>query len=148
MSLSWRVQNIVVMGRVYSKLERSEFSSNFEFDRNMLSGMGARLAHAPWSQVGKVAVLTWSRTKSRGPASLRFYKLIILTFQNWSDLNSVCSDLIRFIFFRVMTVRHCVTNVWPIWYFLYKINTKFHKVWIMSSKSLCKMVPCICTVTS
>ena len=41
MSLSWRVQNIVVIGRVYSKLERSEFSSNFEFDRNMLSGMGA-----------------------------------------------------------------------------------------------------------
>ena len=35
------VQNIVVIGRVYSKLERSEFSSNFEFDRNMLSGTGA-----------------------------------------------------------------------------------------------------------
>ena len=40
-SLSWRVQNIVVIGRVYSKLERSEFSSNFEIDRNMLSGTGA-----------------------------------------------------------------------------------------------------------
>ena len=40
-SLSWRVQNIVVIGRVYSKLERSEFSSNFEFDRNMLSGTGS-----------------------------------------------------------------------------------------------------------
>ena len=41
MSLSWRVQNIVVIGRIYLKLERSEFSSNFEFDRNMLSGTGA-----------------------------------------------------------------------------------------------------------
>ena len=41
MSLSWRVQNIVVIGRVYSKLEHSEFSSSFEFDRNMLSGTGA-----------------------------------------------------------------------------------------------------------
>ena len=41
-SLSWRVQNIVVIGRVYSKLEHSEFSSNFEFDRYMLSGTGAR----------------------------------------------------------------------------------------------------------
>ena len=41
MSLSWHVQNIVVIGRVYSKLEHSEFSSNFEFDRNMLSGTGA-----------------------------------------------------------------------------------------------------------
>ena len=35
------MQNIVVIGRVYSKLEHSEFSSNFEFDRNMLSGTGA-----------------------------------------------------------------------------------------------------------
>ena len=42
MSQSWRVQNIVVIGRVCSKLERSEFSSNFEFDRNMFSGTGAR----------------------------------------------------------------------------------------------------------
>ena len=41
MSLSWRVQNIVVISRTYLKLERSEFSSNFEFDRNMLSGSGA-----------------------------------------------------------------------------------------------------------
>ena len=35
------MQNIVVIGRVDSKLERSEFSSNVEFDRNMLSGTGA-----------------------------------------------------------------------------------------------------------
>ena len=33
--------NIVVIGRIYLKLERSEFSSNFEFDRNMLCGTGA-----------------------------------------------------------------------------------------------------------
>ena len=39
-TLSWRVQNIVVMGRVYFT-ECFEFSSNFEFDRNMLSGTGA-----------------------------------------------------------------------------------------------------------
>ena len=50
-SLSWRVQNIVVIGRVYSKVEHSEFSSNFEFDRTMLSGTGAR-----WAS-GGVAVL-------------------------------------------------------------------------------------------
>ena len=43
-TLSWRVQNIVVIGRVYFTLECFEFSSNFEFDRNMLSGTGA------WSQ--------------------------------------------------------------------------------------------------
>ena len=39
--LSWRVQNIVVIGCVYFTLECFEFSSNFEFDRNMLSGTGA-----------------------------------------------------------------------------------------------------------
>ena len=42
-TLSWRVQNIVVIVRVYCTLECFEFSSNFEFDRNMLSGTGARL---------------------------------------------------------------------------------------------------------
>ena len=41
-TLSWRVQNIVVIGCVYFALECFEFSSNFEFDRNMLSGTGAR----------------------------------------------------------------------------------------------------------
>ena len=41
-TLSWRVQHIAVIGRVYFTLECFEFSSNFEFDRNMLSGTGAR----------------------------------------------------------------------------------------------------------
>ena len=41
-TLSWRVKNIVVIGRVYFTLECFEFSWNFEFDRNMLSGTGAR----------------------------------------------------------------------------------------------------------
>ena len=41
-TLSWRVQNIVVIGRIHFTLECFEFSSNFEFDRNMLSGTGAR----------------------------------------------------------------------------------------------------------
>ena len=47
-TLSWRVQNIVVIGRVYFTLECFEFSSNFEFDRNMLSGTGAWSSR--WSQ--------------------------------------------------------------------------------------------------
>ena len=41
-TLSWRVQNIVVISRKHFTLECLEFSSNFEFDRNMLSGTGAR----------------------------------------------------------------------------------------------------------
>ena len=48
-TLSWRVQNIVVIGRVYFTLECFEFSSNFEFDRNMLSGTGARSQLIPTS---------------------------------------------------------------------------------------------------
>ena len=50
-TLSWRVQNIVVIGHVYFTLECFEFSSNFEFDRNMLSGTGA------WSLVTKASVI-------------------------------------------------------------------------------------------
>ena len=42
-TLPWRVQNIVVIGCVYFTLECFEFSSNFEFDRNMFSGTGAWL---------------------------------------------------------------------------------------------------------
>ena len=40
-TLSWRVQNIVVIGHVYFTIECFEFSSNLEFDRNMLIGTGA-----------------------------------------------------------------------------------------------------------
>ena len=40
--LSWRVQNFVVIDWAYFKLERSQFWSNFEFDRNSVSGTGAR----------------------------------------------------------------------------------------------------------
>ena len=40
-ALSWPVQNIVVISSVHFTLECFEFSSNFEFDRNMLSGTGA-----------------------------------------------------------------------------------------------------------
>ena len=50
-TLSWRVQNIVVIGHVYFTLECFEFSSNFEFDRNMLSGTGAIWRHGTWSLV-------------------------------------------------------------------------------------------------
>ena len=49
-TLSWRVQNIVVIDRVYFTRECFEFSSNFEFDRNMLSGTGARTCPFQHSQ--------------------------------------------------------------------------------------------------
>ena len=41
MTLSWRVQNFVVVGRIHFKLEHCKFWSNFEFDRNIVSGTGA-----------------------------------------------------------------------------------------------------------
>ena len=40
--LSWRVQNFVVIGKVYFKPGHFKFWSNFEFDRNIVSGTGAR----------------------------------------------------------------------------------------------------------
>ena len=43
-SNSWCVQNLVVIGRVYFKAEDLKFWSNFEFDRNIVSGTGARSA--------------------------------------------------------------------------------------------------------
>ena len=44
--LSWRVQTFLVIGWDYSKLQYSKFWSNFEFDRNTVSGTGAwRLSH-------------------------------------------------------------------------------------------------------
>ena len=56
-SLSWRVQNIIEIGRVYSKLKRSEFSSNFEFDRICLVGQAPGfnlryIFHMMWGQHG------------------------------------------------------------------------------------------------
>ena len=47
-TLSWPVQNIVVIGHIHFTLECFEFSSNFEFDRNMLSGTGARWGMSLW----------------------------------------------------------------------------------------------------
>ena len=41
-TLSWHVQNFVVVGGVHFKLEHCKFWSNFEFDRNIVSGTGAR----------------------------------------------------------------------------------------------------------
>ena len=39
--LSWRVQNFVVIGREYFKSKHCKIWSNFEFDRNIVSGTGA-----------------------------------------------------------------------------------------------------------
>ena len=60
-TLSWRVQNIVVIGRVYFTLECFEFSSNFEFDRNMLSGTGARPMHDNLGQPPCGLDVSWQR---------------------------------------------------------------------------------------
>ena len=57
-TLSWRVQNIVVIGRAYFTLDCFEFSSNFEFDRNMLSGTGAR---CPFYWRGWTLIPAWIR---------------------------------------------------------------------------------------
>ena len=40
-TLPWHVQNFIVIGRERSKLEHFKFWVNFEFDRNIVCGMGA-----------------------------------------------------------------------------------------------------------
>ena len=40
-TLSWHVQNFVVIGRAHFKPEHCKICSNFEFDRNIVSGTGA-----------------------------------------------------------------------------------------------------------
>ena len=42
-TLSWLMQNLVVISRVYFKPEHFKFWSNFEFHRNIASGTGARI---------------------------------------------------------------------------------------------------------
>ena len=42
-TLSWHVQNLVVIGWSYFEWEHSKIWSNFKFDRNLVSGMGAEL---------------------------------------------------------------------------------------------------------
>ena len=67
-TLSWRVQNIVVIGRVYLTLDCFEFSSNFEFDRNMLSGTGAR-SRPNWITGSGPKSGSAGKSESRGPES-------------------------------------------------------------------------------
>ena len=66
-TLSWRVQNIVVIGVVYFTPEWFEFSSNFEFDRNMLSGTGAW--YQPYSALSIYhdAVIKWKHFPRNWP---------------------------------------------------------------------------------
>ena len=41
-TLSWRVQNFVVIGRIHFKPEHCKFWLNFECNRNIISGTGTR----------------------------------------------------------------------------------------------------------
>ena len=65
MTLSWRVQNIFVIGRVYFTLECFEFSSNFEFDRNMLSGTGARSGWRVCRHLSRIESVTSAQFSGR-----------------------------------------------------------------------------------
>ena len=93
------MQNIVVIGRIDLKLERSEFSSNFEFDRNMLSGTGARtatliggsykyaLSSAEQSGLRKFVLITM-------PTCRYFCKWYIVMTQRYAACMSVCCEMV------------------------------------------------------
>ena len=83
-TLSWRVQNIVVIGRVYFTLECFEFSSNFEFDRNMLNGTGAWCVYCwiiyPW--LTQVRPPAWANTLKK-PIWLQVHGHLQIHFLLW-----------------------------------------------------------------
>ena len=82
-TLSWRVQNIVVIGRVYFTLECFGFSSNFEFDRNMFSGTGA------WCLFGVRAFATIMMTKIGRRASGMLNVMAVKSDSGDTDFNSM-----------------------------------------------------------
>ena len=65
-TLSWHVQNFVVIGWASLKLHHSKFWSNLEFNQNTVSGMG--------SHVYTPASVTWD---TRPEIALTLYTLII-----------------------------------------------------------------------
>ena len=42
MTVTWYVQNVVVIGKAHFKPKHSKFCSNLKFDQNIISGMGVR----------------------------------------------------------------------------------------------------------
>ena len=90
-TLSWRVQNIVVIGGVYFTLECFEFSSNFEFERNMLSGTAPRNPYLKqWrpSLLRYICVTRFRWVNMREARKLYFYGAVISWFayisaKNW-----------------------------------------------------------------
>ena len=70
-TLSWRMQNFVVIGDVYFEREHSKFWSNFEFDRNIVSGTGAWTA-TTWNW----PMETGYQPPSRGTPTVRQYMWI------------------------------------------------------------------------
>ena len=89
-TLSWRVQNIVVIGRVYFTLECFEFSSNFEFDRNMLSGTGAWWLKAPCMVSAAMVLILFARN-NLGPARQGLITTHLLSIErvDWPKLHDM-----------------------------------------------------------
>ena len=63
-TLSWRVQNFILIGQVHFKPEHWRFWSSFEFDRNIASGTGARTVMLGPAVGSRCHMLThWGRDK-------------------------------------------------------------------------------------
>ena len=111
-TLSWRVQNIVVIGRVYFTLECFEFSSNFEFDRNMLSGTGA------------MSKINYGNRRSHTTQSLGVLLYVSSAFHHYTWYVSRSDDGTK-----SETYKHIVIN-------------KHTIIWNMSTRSCCQWTIC------
>ena len=92
-TLSWRVQNIVVIGRVYFTLECFEFSSNFEFDRNMLSGTGAWLG---WNN-SSFSSSSWRRNATIMMQNKKCYKILKYQSRTYKNVKIISIFLLNMI---------------------------------------------------
>ena len=105
MLLSWRVHNFVVIGWICYEQEHFKISLNFEFDRNIVSGTGARRRKGS-QQSTKVGQRSPWNLRSTRPSSNMASALvqIMSTRPRWIKL--ICVIIICFSIRRVSSDSH------------------------------------------
>ena len=81
-TVSWRVQNVVVINWVCFKIQRSKFWFNFEFDRNTVNGTGGMIL---FSFCG------WTRSQDTGKFITNIILLAsLLRHRSWKTRSQLC----------------------------------------------------------